>query len=133
MASRLAKLKRIVAVQDKLHQLEEFRLATLERRSAELREDEASLLAAFNGNEAFAGLFVDAMASQLRRIAGEAIRVEASQAEQGDRVREAALRLKRTERFTDKTEREERQAQEKQVFQELLDALRGGIGDASPV
>ena len=133
MAARLAKLKRIVAVQDKLHQLEEFRLAALARRSAELREDETSLLAALNDSDTFAGLFVDAMASQLKRIAGEAIRVDASQLEQGERVRAAALRLKRTERFAAKTEREERAAYEKQVFQELLDALRGGTGDASPV
>ena len=84
-------------------------------------------------SDTFAGLFVDAMASQLKRIAGEAIRVDASQLEQGERVRAAALRLKRTERFAAKTEREERAAYEKQVFQELLDALRGGTGDASPV
>jgi rubrerythrin len=133
MASRLAKLRRIVAVQEKLHRMEEFRLAALERRAVELREDEASVVASLNDSETFAGLFVDAMANQLRRIARETTRVSASQAEQGVRVREAALRLKRTERFTDKTARAERHAEEKRVFQELLDALRGGTGDASPV
>jgi len=133
MAARLAKLRRIVAVQEKLHRMEEFRLAALERRAVELREDEASVVASLNDSETFAGLFVDAMANQLRRIARESTQVSASQVEQGERVREAALRLKRTERFTDKTARAERQAHEKRVFQELLDALRVPRDDASPV
>jgi flagellar protein FlgJ len=89
-------------------------------------------VASLNDSETFAGLFVDAMANQLRRIARESTQVSASQVEQGERVREAALRLKRTERFTDKTARAERQAHEKRVFQELLDALRVPRGRRKP-
>lgn len=133
MADRLAKLRRIAAVQHKLHRIEEFRLAELQRRSAELRADEAALVGTFNDDDTFAGLFVDAMASQLKRIAQEAGRVAVSQARQGDVVRDAALRLKRTERQADRMSREERRAEERQLLRDLIDALGASRDDASPM
>jgi hypothetical protein len=133
MTQRVRKLRRIVAVQEKLHRLEEFRLAELRRQSDDLRRDEESLVAALNDDETFAGLFVDAMASQLKRLARESVRVAAAEARQSARVQDAALRLKRTERFTRRAGTEERRTDEKQAFRELLDGLPGAPRDASLV
>ena len=133
MASRLAKLRRIAAVQEKLHRIEEFRLAELERRAAALRDDETALVETFNGDDTFAGLFVDAMASQLKRIAQESTRVAASQARQGDVVKDAALRLKRTERHAARLSGDERRDEERRLLRELIDALGAAQSDASPM
>lgn len=132
MTSRLAKLRRIVSVQEKLHRLATYRLAELERQSAALRQDQESLVVALNDHEAFAGLFVDAMASQLKRLAREAERVDRAQAVETERVREAALKLKRTERYTGNVGKEHRRSAEKRGFQELLDLVARNR-NASPV
>lgn len=133
MTERGRKLRRIVAVQQKLHRLEEYRLADLRRRSDELRRDEESLVAALNDDQAFAGLFVDAMASHLGRLGREAVRVADAEEKQSARVRDAALRLKRTERFTRRAATDERREDEKHALKELLERLPVGRGDASLV
>lgn len=133
MAARLDKLKRIAAVQAKLHRIEEFRLAEMQRRSAELAREEETLVATFNDDDTFAGVFVAAMARQLRRIAQESSRVETSKATQADVVRDAALRLKRTERHADRMAQSVRRDDERRLLRELIEALGTPRDDASPV
>lgn len=133
MAARLDKLKRIAAVQAKLHRIEEFRLAEMQRRSAELAREEETLVATFNDDDTFAGVFVAAMARQLRRIAQESTRVETSKATQAGVVRDAALRLKRTERHADRMAQSVRRDDERRLLRELIEALGTPRDDASPV
>ena len=133
MVARLDKLKRIAAVQAKLHRIEEFRLAEIQRRSAELAREEETLVATFNDDDTFAGVFVAAMARQLRRIAQESTRVETSKATQAGVVRDAALRLKRTERHADRMAQSVRRDDERRLLRELIEALGTPRDDASPV
>jgi hypothetical protein len=132
MRKRLKKIERIVKVQEKLHQAAEWKLAGLNREQAELAASRRSLVEALNEDDAFHGLFVDAMARRLHLLAREADRVREAQTAQTAVVREEALRLKRTERLSDKVGREERRSAERREFQALLDGL-AKRGDASSV
>jgi hypothetical protein len=132
MRKRLKKIERLVKVQEKLHQAAEWKLAGLNREQAELTASRVSLVEALNHDDAFHGLFVDAMARRLHLLAREADRVREAQTAQTAVVREEALRLKRTERLSDKLGREERRSAERREFQTLLEGL-ARKGDASPV
>jgi hypothetical protein len=132
MRKRLKKMERLVKVQEKLHQAAEWKLAELAREQAELTASRRSLVEALNEDDAFHGLFVDAMARRLRLLSRESDRVREAETRQSAVVREEAMRLKRSERLSDKLGREQRRALEKRDFQELLEAL-ARKGDASPV
>ena len=123
MRERMRKVKRLVTVQADLHRLAEWKLAGLVREGQELKAAQEDLLAALNEHETFHGLFVASMAGRLRRLAGDADRVESAQGLQSRRVVEEAMRLKRTERVAGDLGRKLRRDDEKRAFRELLDGL----------
>ena len=131
MENRRKKIERILTVQRKMHQLAEVRLAQLQRRGTELDEAQISLIRALNEDGAFQGLFIDAMARRLEKLAGEADNVKRAQAEQAARVLAEARRMKTTERFSGKLDRETKRAREKVDFRTLLEAF-AQLSDASP-
>jgi hypothetical protein len=127
---RRRKIRRLLSVQQKMHQLAELRLAQLSRKGAELDEAQLSLIRALNEDGAFHGLFVDAMARRLERLATEADRVKAAKAEQAARVLAQARRMKTTEKISGKLDRASKREKEKVDFRALLDAF-AQLGDAS--
>lgn len=129
---RLKKIDRIVQVQEKLHRAAEWKLAGLVREQSELSEAQKQLIEALNDDGAFHGLFVDSMARRLHMLGGQADRVRQAETEQTAVVRKEALRLKTTERLSEKLSREQRRAVEKRTFQDLLEGF-AKKGDASSV
>ncbi len=132
IGKRLKKIDRIMQVQEQLHRAAEWKLANLVRKQSELSEAQEQAIEALNDDGAFHGLFVDAMARRLHMLGSEADRVRQAQSAQTEVVREEALRLKTTERLSEKLGREQRRALEKRSFQELLEGL-AAKRDASPV
>ena len=130
MDDRLRKMKRIQGVQERLHQLAEQKLIRLQREQEELRQAQVDIVDALNADEAFHGLFVDAMAGRLNRLVRESDKVGRAETMQRKRVREEGLRLKRVERLAGRLDRAERLNHEKRGFRELLDGI-GRDPDAS--
>lgn len=126
MKSRLQKIQRLQQVQRQIHQIAEWKLASLTRRSAEIDEEQVELIKALNEDDAFHGLFVDSMARRLTRLANEADNVERAQEAQRQRVLKEARRLKTTERLTGTLDREVQRDNEKRVFQSLLETFATG-------
>ena len=125
MDHRLKKIERILAVQERLHQLAEWKLARLDREGAELKSGQESLVDALNKDETFHGLFVDAMARRLNALAKESERVSRAREAQSRRLSEEGLRLRRTERITERVRREYLKSLGKRGFEELLDLIAG--------
>jgi hypothetical protein len=127
---RLKKIERILAVQERLHEIAEWRLARTTQEQSELKAREVALVSALNEDDALQGLFVDAMAKRLKKLAIEAERLEQRRAEEARILFEEGLRLKRTERMTGRLRREYREGVGKRGFADLIDTLVRN-GDAS--
>jgi hypothetical protein len=127
---RLKKIERILAVQERLHEIAEWRLARTTQEQSELKASEVALVSALNEHDALQGLFVDAMAKRLKKLAIEAERLEQRRAEEARILFEEGLRLKRTERMTGRLRREYREGVGKRGFADLIDTLVRN-GDAS--
>jgi hypothetical protein len=121
--SRLKKIRRILAVQERLHELAELRVATLDREKAELKAGQETLVDALNRDETLHGLFVEAMARRLSALAREADRVGRALDVQTKHLFEEGLRLRRTERMSEKVQRDYLKAVWKQGFADLLETL----------
>ena len=123
MRSRLKKVERVLAVQEQLHRLAQWKMAAIEREKAELADGQVDLLSALNEDNALHGLFVEAMTRRLKALAREAERLERARRVMEEQLSQQALKLKRTERMTDRVRREDRHGRDKRLFQDLLETL----------
>jgi len=123
MRDRLKKVERVLAVQAQLHKLAQWQMAALEREKVELADGQASLLSALNADNQLHGLFVEAMTRRLTALAREADRIERARRVMEQTLSEEALKLKRTERMTDRVRREHASGRDKRLFQDLLENL----------
>lgn len=130
--ARLKKIERILSVQEKLHQMAEWNLARTEREKSDLQKTEVEIVSALNEDAALQGLFVDAMAKRLKKLAIEAERVERRREEEARILREEGLRLKRTERMTGRLRREVRDGEGKRGFADLVDTLVKNVDASLP-
>lgn len=130
--ARLKKIERILSVQEKLHRMAEWNLARTEREKSDLQKTEVEIVSALNEDAALQGLFVDAMAKRLKKLAVEAERVERRREEEARILREEGLRLKRTERMTGRLRREVRDGEGKRGFADLVDTLVKNVDASLP-
>lgn len=120
MKVKLEKARRILAAEEQLHRIEQWKLADLEHRLAELETMQVQLIGALNETNALHGLFIDATARRLSSIAEEAERVGREKAVQSLTLREHAGRVKVCERLY----REHKQDVESEVEgKQLLDVV----------
>ena len=113
MRDRAAKAQRILAAQQQLHRIEQWKLAELQRELAELTSAQLEIISALNDNNALHGLFIDATARRLGTLAEEAERVSRKTTDQSLRTTEHAVRVRASERL------------EQAVAQELQRGLEG--------
>jgi hypothetical protein len=132
MDKRLRKTRRLLKVQEQLHQIAEWKLATLQRQGAELQSTQETLIATLNDDEALHGLFVEARSRRLQALAVEEGRVNAAQEEQKKAALDRAMQVKRTERMVDSLAVEHRRMTEKKDYLLLLDSLATKSGASLP-
>jgi hypothetical protein len=123
MNRRLRKIERLLALQEQLHRLAEWKLAALDRKKAELASDQASLVGALNRDDPLHGVFIEAMARRLNALAREADRVNRARAAASRRLTEEGLTLKRAERMTVRVRRQYEEILGKRGFADLIDRL----------
>lgn len=126
---RLARAKRLVAVQEQMRRLAERDLAATRRDIAQTEADRAGLLRVL-AEERMQGLFLDAASSHLRRIAEKATQLTATASAQEANVLERGLAEKRTERWAEGLARDLREEEGRRDALEQLDLLVAR-GDAS--
>ncbi len=123
MRNRLKKVERVLAVQEQLHRLAQWKMAALDREKAENASGQAGLLSALNDDSQLQGLFIEAMTRRLKALARDAERLERARRVVEAQLSEQALQLKRTERMTDRVRREDQLGRDKRLFQDLLETL----------
>lgn len=123
MQNRLKKIERVLAVQEQLHRLAQWKMAALEREKADNAGGQADLLSALNEDNQLHGLFVDAMTRRLTALSREAARLERARRAMEQQLSEEGLKLKRTEKMTDRVRREHIRGRDKRLFQDLLETL----------
>ncbi|MGO4573403.1 hypothetical protein [Microvirga sp. 2TAF3] len=123
MKQRLKKIDRLLNVQRQLHKLSEWKLADLHSRKAELEQTQVILINTLNNDENLYGLFVDATAKRLQRLAGQSSEVEAARVIQKEITFERAMQVKRTEKMASTLKEANRRELEKKTIEEIVDAL----------
>jgi hypothetical protein len=122
------KAERILAAEQQLHRIEQWKLADLERSLAELDAMQVELIGALNDTNALHGLFIDATARRLSSIAEEAERMARQKENQSLQLKEYARRVKICERLAS----EHRQDLERErEARELLDVVEQIVGRKS--
>jgi uncharacterized coiled-coil protein SlyX len=122
--SKVDKTRRILLAQQQLHRIEQWRMAELERRLAELEALQVDLIGALNDTNALHGLFIDTTARRLSSTAEQAERVAREKEVQSLKVKEHAVRVKISERLTLAHEQE---AAREQEAKELLDIVEQAV------
>jgi hypothetical protein len=123
MSTRAQRTRRVLALQEQLHRVERWKLLDLQRRVAELDAQRRELIAALNDSDALQGLFLDATARRLMKIAQEAGEVGREEQLQIARVGEHAMRVACAERLSEAVVKQAARAGEKQALREVIDRL----------
>jgi hypothetical protein len=121
MKKRLDSITRVLDAQRQLHRAAEWQLARLQRQEAELEEDQRSLIAALNDDNALQGLFIEATAKRMRAVARKIDATKEAKAQQAREVAAQASRVKRAERLAETVEREHRRDEERRDLAEVIE------------
>jgi hypothetical protein len=128
MSAQARKIHRMLAVQQQLYRIEEWKLADLERTLEGLEISQREVIGALNEDDALQGLFLDAMARRLRSLGEEASRVGQQRDEQSARLLEHGARKVCAERLAETLDRELARAGDKT---QLLDVIERFVGPAT--
>ena len=119
------KARRILAAEQQLHRIEQWKFADIERRMADLDAQQVELIGALNETNALHGLFIDATARRLSSIAEEAERVGRERDGQALKLKAHGTRVKMCERLALDRQLEFEREKEGKV---LLDVVEQFVG-----
>src|SRR5439155_15252185 len=131
MSAQARKIHRILAVQQQLYRIEEWKLADLQRALEQLAASERGVIGALNEDDALQGLFIDAMARRLRSLAEEASRVGQEKDAQAARLLEHAARKICAERLAEAVDRQVVRATDKKLLLDTIERFTGAATQAS--
>jgi hypothetical protein len=131
MSAQARKIHRILAVQQQLYRIEEWKLADLQRALERLAASERGVIGALNEDDALQGLFIDAMARRLRSLAEEASRVGQEKEAQAARLLEHAARKICAERLAEAVDRQVVRATDKKLLLDTIERFTGAATQAS--
>jgi hypothetical protein len=131
MGDHARKVHRILAVQQQLHCIEQWRLADLRARLEQLAADQRDLIGALNEDDALQGLFIDSMARRLQSLSEEASNTGQQQEIQAARLLDQAGRLICAERLAETADLQELRAEEKKGLSEAIERLSDPGAQAS--
>jgi hypothetical protein len=114
---------RLLAVQRQMRRIEEAKLADLQRRVLDIRQEQADLVKAMNDDGALQSLFLDAMARRLKSLADQLTRAENRRDVQAVVVREEATKEKAAERLANRRAADERAEAVQRQLDEVLEQL----------
>jgi hypothetical protein len=119
--ARATRLQRLLAVQARKRQMEEWRLADLKREATALAANSVEILQSLGDQSLLQGLFLEAKASALRRNEVEIVTNQTAQGKAADRLREAQGIEKRLERASEDAGVVAARAEERTALELALD------------
>ena len=125
MADRTVKVRRVLRVQERMTELEEWKLAQFERRLADGETLRGALSSALSTDHPLHGLFIDVIARRLRSLAEEMARVQGEKVRQSAKVRAETAKLRVAERLLARAAADAANQQAKKELLDLIDDLAG--------
>lgn len=119
MTRRLQRLRRLVALQERLHRIDEERLATLYRRETEIETAQQDILATLGSGGDMAGRFGEVLTRQASRLATEGVDLVGQRQRREVLVFEQAARLKHAERTEQRLAIEDQRTAERRALDVL--------------
>lgn len=123
MKERAERLRRILAVQEQMHRIEEWKLAELQRRQAELEGLQRDIIGALNDDSALHGMFLDAAARRLSSLTEETSLVEGEKVNQVAKLAEETARLRHAERLSSIANLVARRSVERDALVDLIEVI----------
>jgi uncharacterized coiled-coil protein SlyX len=121
MRRRVDKAHRILEVQRQLHHIETWKLSQLQHRLEELELSQQELIGCLNDDAALQGVFIDALARRLRRLAEETARIGQDRDAQAVRVAERAAQALCAEKLCEGLDQEDARAEAKARLLDILE------------
>ena len=123
MDERCQKARRLRAIQQQLCQIEQWKLADLQRQVAELECLQQDLLAALSDADALQDLFLDARARRLRRLAEQLTQVSSQQQLQTHQLLQQSSRARMAASLSQRAEQDASRAAERQDLYRLIETF----------
>lgn len=120
---RVARIGRILKVQQQLHRAEEWRLAEIEQQLQSLETGQQELIDGLNSETGLQGLYMDATVRRIKSLGDAARTAETDRAIQSGRVLETGSRLKAAERLMQRAEADARREEEESQLKEAVERL----------
>jgi hypothetical protein len=115
--------QRLLCVQRQLRRIEEAKLADLQRRLQDIKDEQVSLVGTMNDDGALQGLFLDAMARRLKALAEQEDKVEVLANRQAVAVRVEATKEKAAEKLAKRREAEARALEAQKELDAILELI----------
>lgn len=122
---RLKSIERMLAIQQRIRKLAEWRQKAIELKAAAAREESRALVVSLNGNGPTGGLFADMTARRLHRVGVSIWEFEAAAAAQAKQVLAETGREKRTARLVEHVRKIKLRTDQDGALVEIMDALEG--------
>ncbi|SJZ82222.1 hypothetical protein [Consotaella salsifontis] len=120
---RVKRLERLMRVQTKKREIEEWRLAHLKRERSELDQKETDIIASLGVDTELHGLFLDSKVRTLRRNDRAKAKNSADQVLSAQRLEQERRREKQAERFREEAERVADARADQKELQSVLENL----------
>jgi hypothetical protein len=122
MKRRLQSIRRMLAVQDQLRRLAEWKLADIDRQLAEVAAAQADLDSFVDRAHPISGMLLGVVTTQRRRLGARAVQLKEARVSQAERLLEASRSLKLAEGIEGRVDDEERRRREKAELIELIES-----------
>ena len=122
MNNRLKSIRRLVAVQDQLRRLAEWKLADIDRQIAEVAAAQADLDRFVDRSHPISGMLLGVVTAQRRRLGVRAVQLKEARVGQAERVLEASRSFKLAENIEGRVDEEDRRRREKAELADLIES-----------
>jgi hypothetical protein len=131
MQTRLRSLQRILAVQEDLKRLAEWKLAILQHKETGLQKDQERLVLYLDENHSFSTSYAKTISARLQALAAQKHATAAERVQQTERVLDQTRRVGQVERMIDTAAGALRRDEERK---ELADTIEAAVNrkQASP-
>jgi len=122
----------MLAAQQQLHRIEQWKMADLQRRLGDLEVSQLELISALNDTNALHGLFIDTMARRLSSLAEEAERVAREKNSQSLKLTDHAARVRIAERLAEAIALEVQREDERKELLDIVEQVLNRKGTSLP-
>jgi uncharacterized coiled-coil protein SlyX len=122
----------MLAAQQQLHRIEQWKMAELQRRLGDLEVSQLELISALNDTNALHGLFIDTMARRLSSLAEEAERVAREKNAQSLKLTDHAARVRIAERLAEAIALDVQREDERKELVDIVEQILNRKGTSLP-